>query len=123
MNLFNKLFIKKEATINSYADFWAWFQQHQNRFFNIVNDQKNIERDFFDIISPKLDQVHEGIYYLTGMFDTTTAELILSAEGVVKNIVFVEELVAAAPAIKGWRFIASKPALDIADVSINMPVK
>jgi hypothetical protein len=54
------------------------------------------------------------------MYDDNTAELVLTAEGRIKNIVFVEELVAAAPSINGWKFTALKPALDVHDVNIEM---
>lgn len=47
-------------------------------------------------------------------------ELVITADGTVKNIVFVEELVQAAPKIDGWKFTALKPALDIKEVSIEM---
>jgi hypothetical protein len=57
---------------------------------------------------------------LTGMCDDNTAELVLTADGFTKNIVFVEELIAAAPKMDGWKFTALKPALDIKDVSIEM---
>jgi len=48
-----------------------------------------------------LNQLREEIYSVTGMFDEDTVELILTAEGAVKNIPFVEELVGAAPRIDG----------------------
>jgi hypothetical protein len=54
------------------------------------------------------------------MLDPQTAELILTPDGVVANIVFVEELVAAAPEIPGWKFTALKPASDIQQTSIGM---
>lgn len=54
------------------------------------------------------------------MFDDNTVELVLTADGNTKNIVFIEELVASAPKINGWKFTALKPALNIEDVSIEM---
>jgi hypothetical protein len=54
------------------------------------------------------------------MFDDNTVELVLTADGNTKNIVFIEELVASAPNINGWKFTALKPALNIEDVSIEM---
>ncbi|MEX0635668.1 MAG: DUF695 domain-containing protein, partial [Ferruginibacter sp.] len=38
----------------------------------------------------------------------------------IENIVFVEDLVADAPKLKGWRFTALKPSSDIKDLAINM---
>jgi hypothetical protein len=52
-------------------------------------------------------------FFLTGMMDHNRAELVLTADRTINNIVFVEELVATAPEIPGWKFTALKPALDI----------
>ncbi len=120
MNLLKKLFGKKDGPITSYEDFWNWFQQHEKSFFKVVKQQGDIEKEFFDKLSPKLDEFKEGFFYLTGMCDDNTAELVISAEGSVKNIVFVEELVSAAPKMNSWKFTALKPALDIKDVNISM---
>ena len=54
------------------------------------------------------------------MDDDNTVELIITPDGTVKNIIFVEELISSAPEIEGWRFTALKPALDIKDVNIAM---
>jgi hypothetical protein len=54
------------------------------------------------------------------MFDDNTAELVLTPDGIVKNIVFVEELVKSAPTIPNWKFTALKPAIDIENVRIEM---
>ena len=67
-----------------------------------MRNGSNIEKDFFQNLAPKLNELKNGFYFLTGMYDDNTAELIITPEGVVKNIVFAEELVAAAPPLKGW---------------------
>ena len=120
MSLLKNLFGKKDTPIKSHDDFWSWFQKNEKTFFNVVKQHKNIEKSFFDKLSPKLNELKEGFFFLTGMFDDNTVELVITAEGVVKNIVFVEELVNSAPKIEGWKFTALKPALDIKDVSIEM---
>ena len=119
MGLFQKL-LGSEKAIESYQDFWTWFQKHESGFFKAVKAHEKIEERFFNKMAPKLSQIREGIFYLTGMIDDNTVELILTADGTIKDFVFVEELIAAAPAIKGWKFTAHKPALDAKDVSINM---
>ena len=120
MNFFKKIFDKKNEQIRSYEDFWNWFQKNKKTFFKIVKEKGNVEKDFFNKLSPKLNELKDGIYYLTGMFNDDTVELVLTAEGIIGNIVFVEELVNSAPKIEGWKFTALKPALDIKDVSIKM---
>jgi hypothetical protein len=120
MSFLKNIFKKKDEPIRSYSDFWIWYQKNEREFFNVVKSRQNIEKDFFDIISPKLGELKDGYFYLTGMFDDNTVELILTADGNTKNIVFIEELVSSAPIINGWKFTALKPALNIEDVSIEM---
>lgn len=119
MNFLKNIFGKKEAPIKSYSDFWDWFLKNEKEFFKVVQKGDNINKGFFDFLSPKLDEIHDGIYFLTGMFDSKTAELILTPDGAIKNIYAIEALVAAAPEIESWKFTALKPASDIKDVSIN----
>lgn len=120
MNLIKSIFSKKQKGITSYEDFWNWFQTQQKSFFNTVKKGNDIEKNFFDKLSPKLNELKDGYYYLTGMLDDHTAELVLTADGNLKNIIFIEELVNAAPNINGWKFTALKPALAIENVNISM---
>lgn len=113
---------KHSLNENAYNEFWQWFQQHQQDFYHIVahGNASEIEQDFFDRLAPELEKVNEGIFFLTGMLDSQTAELILTPGGIIKNIVFVEELIAVAPEIAGWKFTALKPESDIDRVGVNM---
>lgn len=111
---------KNDGPIKSNKDFWDWFQINEKNFFDVIKAGNTIEKDFFNKLAPKLKELKDGYFYLTGMFDNNTAELILTADGSTKNIAFVEELIAQAPKINGWKFTALKPALDIENVSIEM---
>ncbi|MDN3664100.1 DUF695 domain-containing protein [Algibacter miyuki] len=101
--------MKKEIPINSNADFWEWFVQNEKSFHKVVKNEGDISNDFFSKLSPKLDALKKGYWFLAGMFDADTAELILTADGDIKNIAFIEDLVREAPEIKGWRITALKP--------------
>jgi len=120
MGFLKNIFKAKDEPIYSNQDFWDWFRKHEKAFFTAVKMGNNIEKDFFDKLAPKLKEIKEGFFFVTGMFNESTTELILTADGVVKNIPFIEGLVDAAPVIDGWKFTALKPALPIADVSIQM---
>lgn len=122
MGFLQNLFGKKDEPINSYTDFWNWFVKHERNFYNAVKSQSQsqIANGFFKKLDPALAQVKSDIYFVTGMYDKDTAELVLSAEGAIKNIVFVEELVKSAPPISGWKFTALKPALKLVDTNIEM---
>ena len=111
-NLFSKGEQKesdRNEPIRSYDDFWNWFAANQATFHRVVKERGDIEKDFFDQVTPNLAQLHEGLFLLTGMCDPATAELIITPDGAVRNIVFAEEIIAAAPKINGWQFTALKP--------------
>lgn len=120
MNFLKNIFAKKEETIQTNDAFWTWFQTNEKTFFDTVKNGKNIEHNFFNKLSPKLDELKEGIYFLTGMANDSTAELILTPEAIIKNIAVVEDLVISAPSLPNWKFTALKPTLDIENVKIEM---
>lgn len=120
MSLFKKVFSSKEEPINTNADFWNWFKQNEKKFYHVVKSQGDIEKDFFDAMAPKLAQLGEGYFFLTGMYDDETAELILTPDGAVEKMAMVEDLVHAAPTLQGWRFTAFKPSGDIDGMNIHM---
>lgn len=123
MGIFDKVFGKKaeikELDIKTYKDFWDWFLTEEKKFYEVIKAHKNIETDFFDKISPKLKQLNEGYYFLCGMSDDAVAELIITADGEIKNIVFAEEIIAEAPKSERWKFTALKPEMNL-DHGINM---
>ena len=123
MRILKKLLGKeKNEPINSYEDFWNWFIENEKKFFNVIKrgGAENISLNFFDKISPKLDQLKEGIWYLTGMVNDDIADLILTSDGNIKNYYLIEELIAAAPKLPNWKVQAHKPSSDIDDVAIDM---
>lgn len=120
MTFLKSIFTKKEDPIVTNEDFWNWFLKNEKAFFNAVKNGKHIEKDFFDKLTPKLAELKDGFFFLTGMYDANTAELVLTPDGIVKNIVFVEELVNSAPNISGWKFTALKPSVDHEKFSITM---
>ena len=122
MSFFKRIFKKKkqETVIETYQDFWNWFLLHEQEFFNVVKSRNDIETLFFDKIGPKFDELKEGVFYLTGMLDDTTADLILTADGNIANFYVIEALVNASPKLPNWKFRAHKPASGIKDTAISM---
>jgi len=120
MGFIKRIFGKKDNIVTSYETFWVWFQQHEKNFFDVVKKGNSIEKDFFNRLSLTLGKLNEGFYFLSGMSDDSTAELILTPDGIIKNIIFIEELINAAPVIPGWKFTALKPPSDIENIQITM---
>lgn len=124
MNFLKRLFKreKEEVVIKTYQDFWDWFLVHEKKFFKIIKKggHENIELNFFDKIGPKLNGLKKGVFYLTGMLDDDTADLILTADGNIANFYIVEELIHTSPELSNWRFRAHKPSTGIENVEISM---
>lgn len=122
---FLKNLLTRDEPIRSYEDFWKWFAQHESKFFRVVQDRGNVEKGLFDVISPKLAGIKDGLFLLAGILNRETTELIITPDGYVPNVVFAEELVTAAPPISGWRFTALKPpagssfTLSMKDVKVS----
>ncbi len=85
MGILKNLKRTKDTQIESNDDFWNWFQNNEKDFFKVIKTQGNIERDFFNKLSSKLNQLREGYWFLAGMYNNSTAELVLTADGVYKK--------------------------------------
>lgn len=120
MAFLDKILEKKDEPVNTYEEFWKWFSKEAKGFHRVIQSKERVLEDFINPMREKLSELGNQYYILVGMLDEHTADLVISAEGVVKGVVFVEELINSAPAIEGWQFTALKPALDIKDVNISM---
>ena len=120
MNLFKKLFEKKSKTeTKDAAGFWQWFLQHEWSFHVTTRKLERMHEDFLSLVMAQLKELNVDFACSAGMYDETTAELVITAEGEIKAFVFVEDLVAAAPSIAGWKFTALKPPTGLG-ISIGM---
>ena len=120
MSFLKKLFgAKEKPAVTDYASFWSWFSQNAASFYDIVKGQRLVEQKFLDKIIPVLKQIDDSFFCLVGMYDDSTAEMVITTDGVVKSIVFAEEITAAAPTLQGWKFTALKPPLGF-EMNINM---
>jgi hypothetical protein len=120
MSLLKSILKKKEASIKSNDEFWKWFQSNEKKFYDVIRKQRDINKVFFDPLASKLNELRDGYWFLAGMYDDKTAELIITADGVIRNIVFVEELMAVAPTLKNWKFTALKQPSDSANSAIEL---
>ncbi len=120
MSILKHIFNISEPPVTSEVEFWDWFQRNERGFYKAISTNQDVEDDFLQKLAPKLNELREGYYFLAGMMNNDTAELIITADGLAKNIPFVERLIAGAPPIDGWKFTALKPALPISDVAIGI---
>ncbi len=125
MGFLNKLFgkeIKGTDTItfeNQCKDFWDWFVTKEKNFYAVVESNSQVVESFIDVVLPKLKAINENFTMLVGGVSSEgVSEFIVTADGVVKDIVFAEEFIASAPKLERWSFIANKPASG--DIGLNM---
>jgi hypothetical protein len=121
MSFLKKLFAPaREIIISDYESFWEWFSLLQEEFHSILLSRNGIDTRLMNRLIPALHKLNPGFFCVCGIESDHTAELIISAEGNVKNFVFVEDLITAAPSIPGWKFTALKPAAGLDAMSTNM---
>jgi len=80
MNFLKKIFRKADKPIETYSDFWNWFQANERTFYKVVKNSKNIEKGFFNKLYPKLDELKDGFYYLSGMIDDNKKAITINSE-------------------------------------------
>jgi hypothetical protein len=90
------------------AEFWAWFRAHAGELARIQSG----EDPMMDQIEQALDRIDKRLAFEIGPLGSKgarTKELIISAQGAREVFPVVQRMVAAAPAIDGWRVIALRP--------------
>lgn len=118
---FLKSIIKtNDPPVRTYAEFWDWFEYNNRKFYRLVKHKGPIRKVFLHPLSEKLNQLKSGFWFLVGMDGDKNAELIITADGVIKNIPFAEDLVAQAPEMGNWKITALKQPTDIKNVCIKL---
>src|SRR3569832_2498444 len=85
MSFLKNIFSKKDIAISTYEDFWNWFAANEKAFFNAIKQKSNIEKEVLDILSPKLAELQNDFYFVVGMYEDLTAELVITADGSIAN--------------------------------------
>ena len=86
--------------------FWSWVVANEPTLRTVGDHHA-------PILDELLEQLHAyspGLFFELGGIAGETTELIISAEGKAERFDAVKALVAAAPPLDGWEFIAFKPA-------------
>lgn len=108
MKLLKSLLRKTSPGLAGNADFWNWFLNNESCFYKKICKEGGIPQTVFNEISDQLEELNDGLWLLATMRNENCIELIFTADGIVKNIVFAEELVKEAPQLKNWKFTALK---------------
>jgi hypothetical protein len=120
MSFFSNLFkSKEEKPITPYQEFWDWFIKNEKKLYKAIQHEDNIDEKVLDPLIERLHIVNEYFYCQVGMFNDTTADLVITAEGDIKSFVFVDDIIDAAPKLPNWKFTNLKPK-DGTDLTTHM---
>ncbi len=119
MQTLKNLFGPEKFNDFTIKEFWNWFEDHEQQFSQAIRDRTDVETMFFDQLSTNLGRLREGIFFLAGELDDNKVELILTPDGNIINVEFIERLVQSAPTLSGWAFTAFKRAQSIENVSVK----
>ncbi len=100
--------------------FWDWFEKNAVRFREILRDNDNIEQQIFVPLAENLRTLNAEIFFLLGYKEGQAAELILTADGNIKNMFLVDELLARAPQLEDWCFVGHKQAMELDNLKISI---
>lgn len=104
----------------THAGFWKWFLEHEKRLRLIEGDTDRLLQE----VCGALGAVREGLGVEVSEEEQGIRDLIITAEGDVSLFEEIKSLVAQAPRLPHWRFIALKPprgfdfTLDVSGVCI-----
>jgi len=93
------------TSLEAIQEFWCWFQEHRGEF-DILTDTA---APFWDLALKRLQRLDKRLWFELSQPDGNDREFIITAEGHVDVFPLAESVVAYAPEIRGWQFVALKP--------------
>ena len=87
------------------VEFWSWFEKLATRFTAVSDCVEGVD---LDAIQTQLHKYCENLWFEVGGDPDGPIEFVISAEGDERYFSKVEELVNAAPDIRGWSIVAFK---------------
>jgi hypothetical protein len=95
--------------------FWAWFKQHHTSYMEPLREQQGYQYLYGELYAHiQAYQRFLGLYIFHGPGGRKVNELVITADGNSKYFGLVKRLVAKAPVLPGWEFIALHPPRPVA---------
>lgn len=88
------------------AEFWQSFKSNSRR----LEQARSADSAAYDELLEALQKIDDGLFFEFAV-SPGDCELIVTAEGKRNLFSLVEQIVAAAPTVKGWKIFALKPKL------------
>lgn len=92
--------------------FWEWFLNNQVKYDRIDQLEEDEASALCDTINKVLRTYFPNLYIEFDLTNPIEKKFIITANGYVQYFEMVEDLVLMAPKLKGWRFIAFRPAVE-----------
>jgi len=89
-------------------EFWQWFTANHNAYTFLGSINESAKEKLLDDLLAHLHDYCDKLYFEVGRFPDREQELVITAEGDQDYFSKVEELIADAPCVNGWSFIAFK---------------
>jgi hypothetical protein len=86
------------------STFWSWFLTMEKKL------RHTSDMDLVDLAYEKLRRIHKDLAIEMGGHPDGPSELIISAQAQKELFPLVDKVIAQAPSVPGWKFIALKPA-------------
>ena len=91
-------------------EFWAWFQEHEAKIWNIDKNHEKVQR----LVSDAIHKVDPALAFEIGRVDEIGKRVfVISANGLSTNIPKVESLFLTAPEMTRWRVAKYRPRLSV----------
>lgn len=97
--------LKKQDAI---TQFWNWFRQNETRLRNFESDPDK----YLGELLTQIKKVKEGLAIELERPQQGIINMTVSADGAEELFPMVESVIAKAPVIKGWKFIAFRQRMD-----------
>jgi hypothetical protein len=88
-------------------EFWQWFTVHQTDFDALFDTSD----PFWDVAVSHLKRLDGRLWFEVSQPDGSDRDFVITAAGHVDAFPLVHTIVACAPCVAGWRFIALKPPM------------
>lgn len=89
------------------TSFWAWFREHGER----LRAMRSADDPFWDVALARLKELDPGLWFEMSDIIDDVREFVITAEGDIELFPLVDAIVAAAPDLSGWKWVATKPAM------------
>ncbi|TVZ60379.1 hypothetical protein NA63_2932 [Flavobacteriaceae bacterium MAR_2010_105] len=95
-------------------DFWSWFQECHQELYNLHKFDYDLQIYYYLELNAKLEEYNKDIGFIIKFPESEKAELVITADGNPDGVLYVRNLIAAAPRLPNWNFTAFvQPMIDV----------